>query len=225
MLLLIMDASQDELYKALSLATDEELDQIATVLFQRRFNPLDYLIAPPVAEVQSRSREELIEAIAQRFKFLAADGFTVLRGRAKKITYRQVLEQVCQYLKVKYKRSQTVAEIESELFLHLIERSWHNLSPTEQKPAEGNLPANNPVSLLIKGGTALAFTKLRSQLTALLAKRAGQYALARTVLGVLTPTLWGIFLAELGWRAIATNYSRIIPVIFILAQIRLLRDA
>ncbi len=225
MLLLIMDASQDELYKALSLATDEELDQIATVLFQRRFNPLDYLIAPPIAEVQSKSREELIEAIAQRFKFLAADGFTVLRGGAKKITYRQVLERVCQYLKVKYKRSQTVAEIESELFLHLIERSWRNLSPKEQKPAEGNLPANNPASLLIKGGTALAFTKLRSQLTALLAKRAGQYVLARTVLGVLTPTLWGIFLADLGWRAIATNYSRIIPVIFILAQIRLLRDA
>jgi uncharacterized protein YaaW (UPF0174 family) len=29
----------------------------------------------------------------------------------------------------------------------------------------------------------------------------------------------------LGWRTIATNYGRIIPVIFILAQIRLLRDS
>jgi uncharacterized protein YaaW (UPF0174 family) len=228
-----MGESQDELYKALSLATDEELDQIATVLFKRGLNPLDYLLAPQVTEVQKKSREELIQAIAERFKFLAADGFTVLRGEAQKITYRRILEQVCQYLKVKYKDSQSVAEIESELFLRLIELSWRNLSPREQealaKPAEGKLPPDHPLSLLIKGGTAIAFTKLRSQIAALLAKRTavsaiGQYATARTVLAVLTPTLWGIFLADLGWRAIATNYSRIIPVIFILAQIRLLRD-
>jgi len=238
MLLLIMDGlkneSQDELYQALSLATDEELDQIATVLFKRQFNPLDYLIAPPVAEVQSKSRAELIEAIAERFKFLAADGLTVLRGEAKKISYRRVLERVCQYLKVKYKCSQSVEEIESELFLHLIERSWRNLTPSEQeayaKPVAGELPSSNPASLLIKGGTAIAFTKLRSQIVATLAKRTavsaiGQYAAVRTLLGILTPALWGIFLADLGWRAIATNYGRIIPVIFILAQIRLLRDA
>lgn len=225
--------AQDELYRALQLATDEELDQIADLLFKRQFNPLDYLIAPPVAEVQSKSRAELIEAIAERFKFLAADGLTVLRGKAKQVSYRLVLEKVCQYLKVKYKKSQTVPEIESELFLHLLERSWRNLTPSEQealaKPVEGSLPQQDKVSLLIKGGTALVFTKLRAQLATVLAKRTAvtaisQYAVVRTILGVLTPTLWGIFLADLGWRTIATNYSRIIPVIFILAQIRLLRE-
>jgi uncharacterized protein YaaW (UPF0174 family) len=229
-----MDESPDELYRALSLATDEELDQIASLLFRRQFNPLDYLTIPPIAEVQSKSREELITMIAHRFKFLAADGLTVLRGKARQLTYRYVLERVCRYLKIKYKRTQTVPEIESELFLGLIERSWRNLTPSEQSamasPVQGELPATSATGLIIKGGTAIAMTKLRSQITAMLARKTavsaiGQYAAARTVLGILTPTLWGIFLADLGWRTIATNYSRVIPVIFILAQIRLLRES
>jgi len=228
-----MPPCQDELEKALSLATEEELEQIASVLFKRQFNPLDYFIAPPVTVVQTQSRPELIATIAERFRFLAADGLTVLRGKAKQVSYRQVLERVCQYLKVKYKSSQTTPEIESELFLHLIDRSWRNLSPSEQeslaKPVAGELPAPDKLGLLLKGGTAIAFTRLRAQLSAILAKRTaitaiGQYTALRTVLGVITPTLWGIFLADLGWRTIATNYGRIIPVIFILAQIRLLRE-
>jgi uncharacterized protein YaaW (UPF0174 family) len=57
-----------------------------------------------------------------------------------------------------------------------------------------------------------------------MASTAAKYAVARTAFSFLTPALWGIFFADLGWRAIATNYARIIPVIFTLAQIRLLRD-
>lgn len=228
-----MEPSQDELSKALSLATDEELAQIASVLFKRQFNPLDYLITPPLAEVQSQSRKELIPTIAYRFRFLAADGLTVLRGRSTQVSYRRILERVCQYLKVQYKSSQTTSEIESELFLCLLDRSWRNLSPREQealaKPVDGDLPDHNQLSLLLKGGTALALTKVRAQIATILAKRTainaiGQYTALRAALGVITPTLWGIFFADLGWRTIATNYSRIIPVIFILAQIRLLRE-
>ena len=29
---------------------------------------------------------------------------------------------------------------------------------------------------------------------------------------------------DLGWRAVASNYTRVIPVVFTLAQIRLTRD-
>jgi uncharacterized protein YaaW (UPF0174 family) len=43
------------------------------------------------------------------------------------------------------------------------------------------------------------------------------------VFAVLGPVMWGWFFADLGWRAIATNYGRIIPTIFALAQIRLTR--
>jgi uncharacterized protein YaaW (UPF0174 family) len=54
---------------------------------------------------------------------------------------------------------------------------------------------------------------------------AARYSAVRTVFAVVTPALWTWFIADLGWRTIATNYGRIIPVIFILAQTRLLRDS
>ncbi|MEB3232643.1 MAG: hypothetical protein VKJ64_16660, partial [Leptolyngbyaceae bacterium] len=50
-----------------------------------------------------------------------------------------------------------------------------------------------------------------------------RYSAVRGVLSILGPALWLYFFADLGWRTIATNYSRIIPVIFTIAQIRLLR--
>ena len=32
--------------------------------------------------------------------------------------------------------------------------------------------------------------------------------------------MWGYFVADLGWKAIATNHGRVIPIVFTLAQIR-----
>ena len=51
-----------------------------------------------------------------------------------------------------------------------------------------------------------------------------RYTAVRGVFAFLGPVLWAGFIADLGWRAIATNYTRIIPVIFTLAQIRLTRS-
>ncbi|NET10128.1 MAG: hypothetical protein F6K16_36605, partial [Symploca sp. SIO2B6] len=51
-----------------------------------------------------------------------------------------------------------------------------------------------------------------------------RYSAARSILAMIGPAMWTWFLADLGWRAIATNYSRIIPVIFTIAQIRLLHS-
>lgn len=270
----------DELIAVLELATEEELFYCAEILFQPKFNPIDYVAMPKVAEVKSRDRLDLIEAIAQRFKFLAADGFTVLQGKARQISYRQVLERVCQHLLVPYKKSQAIPEIEAELFLTLIQKSWQNLSPLEQQRLSSSmelaladaefsksLPADfrhDPLGLVLKGSSAIALsvviqpavmgflarqfaihlatyqagqaaiklggTAIANYISTNLARygmasTAAKYAVARTAFSVITPTLWGLFLADLGWRAIATNYSRIIPVIFTLAQIRLLRDS
>lgn len=272
----------NELSNVLTLATDEELHQIADILFRRKFNPLDYFGTPPVQELQSWDRDELISAIAKRFRFLAADGLTVLRRKTGNVSYREVLERVCQHLNIKYSKNQTVEDIESELFLNLISNSWKKLSPQERSKidesmqtalTESNLQKSlpldaqrNPMSLLVKGGSAIAVstvirsavltaiarqmachfasyqvgyevlkagstaiaTRLNAHVSTYLAKRgmavaATQYTAARTVFSVITPALWGLFFADLGWRAIATNYGRIIPAIFIIAQIRLLR--
>lgn len=265
----------DELSDVLTLATDQELHHIADILFRRKFNPLDYVVTPPVQELQSWDREELIEAIAKRFKFLAADGLTVLRRKTGDISYREVLERVCQHLNIKYSKKQSVEDIESELFLNLVSSSWKKLSAQEraiiddsmqtaitESDLHKSLPLDaqrNPMSLLVKGGSAIAVstiirsavlnviarqmawhfasyqvgyevlkaggtaiaTRLNAYLSTYLAKRgmavaATQYTAARTVFSVITPALWGLFFADLGWRAIATNYGRIIPAIFII---------
>jgi len=58
-----------------------------------------------------------------------------------------------------------------------------------------------------------------------MAVSAARYGATKAVFSVLGPALWGWFLADLGWRAVATNYSRVIPVVFTLAQIRLTRSS
>lgn len=57
-----------------------------------------------------------------------------------------------------------------------------------------------------------------------MALSAARYGAARSVFAFLGPALWAWFFADIGWRAISTNYGRIIPTIFTLAQIRLTRD-
>jgi len=273
----------DYLTEALELATGEELHYCADILFRRKFNPIDYLTMPKLVELKSRDRLDLIEAIAHRFKFLAADGLTVLKGQADRISYRQVLERVCQHLNIPYLQSQSVAEIEAELFLTLIQKSWQKLSPKERKRLNDSMQSaltesdlhkslpngfnSDPLGLVLKGTGAIALStivqpvvmnflakqfaihlatyqvgqeaikfggtaiagQIQVYVSANLAKygmasTAARYAAARTAFSFITPALWGVFFADLGWRAIATNYARIIPVIFTLAQIRLLRD-
>jgi uncharacterized protein YaaW (UPF0174 family) len=80
---------------------------------------------------------------------------------------------------------------------------------------------------IVQGGAAAA-AQFQNYLTLQTAKRgmamnAARYGATRSVFALLGPVLWGYFFADLGWRAIATNYGRIIPTIFTLAQIRLTR--
>ena len=278
----------DELRSVLELATEEELRQLTELLFRPKFNPLDYVNAEQVIEIQSRSRGEWLEAIESRFRFLAADGMTVLRRQANQITYRQALIQVCHYLKVPYSKSQLTTEIESEIFLHLLEKAWKKMPKRERQALNSrvsrsitessNLPAlgvatpaiaaisADPINSLIKNTSILALssvvksallqqvaqqfalhfathqvaqsavlkggiaaaTQWESYVALQTAKRgmaltAARYGAVRTVFAMISPALWGYFVADLGWKAIATNYGRIIPAIFALAQIRLTR--
>lgn len=273
----------DELRAALELATEEELQQLTELLFSRRFNPLDYVQTPLPIDVQSRNREAWLDALEERFRYLAADGITVLRGRTHQVTYRQVLIQVCRYLKIPYSRELSTPDLEAEVFLHLLGRAGKHLPSVEQEAltqrvqrslTQAKLPEplpvsvqKNPLALVIKGGSALAVSSvLKPILLKLLARQfalhfakyqvakqtlvqggatavvqfnnyvamqtasrgmamsAARYGAIRSVLSFLGPVLWSLFLADLGWRTISTNYGRIIPTIFTLAQIRLTRS-
>ncbi|MEZ2304529.1 MAG: YaaW family protein [Microcoleus sp.] len=273
----------DELRAALELATEEELQQLTELLFSRRFNPLDYVQTPAPIDVQSRDREAWLDALEQRFRYLSADGLTVLRGGTEQVTYRQALIQVCRYLKIPYPKQLSTTDLEAEVFLHLMGRAWKQL-PSQEKQAltvrvqraivESKLSEPLPISaekdplgLLFKGGSALAVSsivkpvllKLMAHQFALhfatyemakqaaiaggtaaatqfqnyvaiqtarrsMATSAARYGVTRSVFSFLGPVLWTWFLADLGWRSISTNYSRIIPTIFALAQIRLTRS-
>ncbi len=76
---------------------------------------------------------------------------------------------------------------------------------------------------MLRGGAAVANQVAVGTARRGMALTAARYGAVRGVLAFVGPVLWGWFLADLGWRAIATNYGRIIPVIFALAQIRLTR--
>jgi len=271
----------DELRQALELATHEELQQLTNLLFERKLNPLDYLAPEPI-EVQSRDPSNLLDTLESRFRYLASDGLTVLRGKTEEFSYRDALIKVCHFLKIPYSKKMNTTEIEAEIFLELVSKTWKRLPKQEQQSinvkiqrtlatakAPEPIPAqllHNPLTLVLKGSSALALSSLLkpwllrqvarqlaihiatyqaaqsaivaggaaaaaqigNQLTLQLAKReiivsTARYGAVRTVLTVAGPVLWGWFLADLGWRAISTNYSRIIPMVYTLAQIRLTR--
>lgn len=272
----------DELRAGLELATDEELQQLAEILFRRKFNPLDYIQTPEPIEVQCQGRKARLDAIEQRFRYLAADGVTVLQGRTKQVTYRQALIQVCHYLKISYSHTLSTTDLEAEVFLSLLGRAWKQLPAREQQTlthrvknaiagsqlAQSLTPLGqrNPLALLFKGGSALAVgaviqpmllqqiarqfaiqfasyqvakqalidgsvaaaAQFQSHLALQTARRgmalsAARYGAVRSIFACIGPALWTWFVADLGWRAISTNYSRIIPTIFAIAQIRLTR--
>jgi uncharacterized protein YaaW (UPF0174 family) len=274
--------SLDELRSALELATEDELKQLTQILFCRKFNPLDYWKTPQPIEIQSQDWQTWLDSLEKRFRYLAADGLTVLRGKTRQFSYRQTLIQVCHYLKVPYANQMATTDIEAEIFLHLVNKAWKKLPKNEQKslsiriqqalarsPWPEPLPIqlqHNPVDVLLKGGSAITISsvlkpwilkqiiqeftlhfaryqvaktalveggtaialQVESQVALQAARQgmtmtAARYGTVRTIFSLVGPVLWGWFLADLGWRAIATNYGRIIPVIFALAQIRLVR--
>lgn len=273
----------DELRAALELATDEELQDLTEILFRPKFNPLDYVRPVDPIDVQSQERDAWLDAIERRFRFLAADGKTVLSGQTERLTYRQILIQVCRYLQLPYQGSISTVDLEAEVFLHLLGRAWKQLPASErgaltvrlQRSLTNSqilpqLPAplqQDPLGLLVKGSSALAISSVlrpillkqmarqfafhvatyqaaqqaiaaggaaaaaqfQGYLAVQTAKRGmalstARYAAARSVFAVLGPAMWVWFFADLGWRTIATNYGRIIPIIYALAQIRLTRS-
>ncbi len=269
----------DELRSGLELATDEELHMMTQLLFQPKFNPLDYLYTPQPVDVSKHRRQQQIALLEQRFRYLAADGLSVLQKRTHQVSYHQTLLRVCRHLKIRQYEGLSATELESEVFLVLLEKTWNQMPKSEKKRVERRLHSaiatteeferlpsllqEKPLALLAKGGSAVALSAvirpwLLRQIAQQFALHMAQYQVAKQTLvkgglsvaaqvhsraaakvatqgmvkasarygtmACLGPALWAWFLADLGWRAVATNYARVIPVVFALAQIRLTRE-
>ena len=272
----------DELRSGLELATDEELHVMTQMLFQPKFNPLDYLYTPQPVDVSKCDRLQQILLLEQRFRYLAADGFTVLQNRTRQVSYRQTLLRVCRYLKITRYSDLSTTELEAEVFLVMLEKTWQQMPLSEQRSVERrvrsaiactqefeqlpNTLRQKPTALLAKGGSAVALSavikpwllkQIAQQITVQMARyqvakqalakgglslaaqvqskaavkaasrgaiaASARYGAVRGMLACVGPALWTWFLADLGWRAVATNYARVIPVVFAIAQIRLTR--
>ncbi|MEM6436098.1 MAG: hypothetical protein AAF773_19925 [Cyanobacteria bacterium P01_D01_bin.115] len=272
----------DELRSALELATDDELQALTELLFRPKLNPLDYMCAPQPADVQRAGRRAWLDQLEARFRYLAADGLTVIAGGCDRVSYRQALIQVCQHLRIAYSDGFSTTDLEAEVFLHVMEKAWKRLPKSEKRLLQRQvqqsivgsaeyqtLPLSlqkNPLGLLVKGSSAIAVSTVvrpwllqqiarqfavqmaQRQVAAQTLKRGGltlagqihsrvavsmasrgmavnaaRYTATRSFFAVLGPAMWAWFFADLGWRAIATNHGRVIPVVFALAQIRLTR--
>ncbi len=267
----------DELRSVLELATEDELQDLTQILFQRKFNPLDYLQGLDPIQVQSGNRIEWLDAIEERFRFLAADGLTVLRGGSQAVTYRQILIRVGRYLKLKFSIHLSTTDLEAEIFLNLLQRTWQKMPKREkqalveriqcalQQSSSNPLPLScdsDPLRLIVEGSGVLALSsvisplilrqvtqqfalhfatyqaaadltagslQIQSQIMSQAARQglksaAVRYGATRGLLAAVSSALWIGLVADLGWRTIATNYGRVIPIIFTLAQIRLTRS-
>ncbi|MEM6836480.1 MAG: hypothetical protein AAF609_06460, partial [Cyanobacteria bacterium P01_C01_bin.120] len=108
----------NELRAALELATEDELQTLTELLFRPKYNPLDYFQNLDPLTVQRNDRAAWLDQLEARFRYLAADGLTVIRGDSDRVSYRRVLMQICQHLRIAYADTFSTVELESEVFLH-----------------------------------------------------------------------------------------------------------
>ncbi|PSP17759.1 MAG: hypothetical protein BRC58_05295 [Cyanobacteria bacterium QS_8_64_29] len=163
---------------------------------------------------------------------MAADGATVLKGRAQQLTYRQALLRTCHYLKLTDIAALSTPDLEAEVFLRLSGRAWKRLPVERQqallaqlqrslaeRDASQPLPARvqrDPARLLLKGrGAAAVSTVLGPMLLRQLARQfawqlaryqAAQQALAQAGTAAVGHQA-ALHAARQGMAASAARYS------------------
>ena len=166
----------DELRTGLELATQDELASLAEVLFRPKFNPLDYWCTPSPQRVLECDLNQRIQQIEARIRFLAADGLTVLKQDTHQLSYRRILLQLGHHFKLKLPTQLSTLDLEAEIFLQLLEKTWQKLSPAEQQQLEQRLTSElaqvqqfqalspelkrHPIALILKGSSALAINSV-----------------------------------------------------------------
>ncbi|XP_057826283.2 uncharacterized protein LOC131038032 isoform X2 [Cryptomeria japonica] len=178
-----------ELRAVLELASDDELSEVWDSLYGQSFlspwlKSITYNDYPQDALVQAgdpEARQALMERLESRFLFLAADAKDTLTGRRP--SYRNVLLQVRKKLKVPCSTKLSTEDIEAEIFLHLLKEYSRprysanspvdycsSLRPDQSQGhilAIAKLGAEELLSVILKGGSAMTISKLQH----LLAKR------------------------------------------------------
>ncbi|CAN6196132.1 unnamed protein product [Urochloa humidicola] len=203
--------SDPELRLVLELATDEELMEFEEILYGTSyFSPLLKSIArrpnsdSVVVLDDIEERDLFISKLESRFLYLAADARSIIRGWRP--SYRDVLLGVRKKLGVQCSRKLSTADLEAEIFLHLVrEYSSHQKDPVsfpwdkKKSPNEisslgvnkwkvltdaaWRLGAKDLESTLLKGGSALTvktiYESLASRLSGKLLMEAANYEIKK----------------------------------------------
>ncbi|PUZ70935.1 hypothetical protein GQ55_2G274900 [Panicum hallii var. hallii] len=203
--------SDPELRLVLELATDEELIEFEEILYgtsyfspllksiARRPNSDSAVVLDDIAE-----RDLFISKLESRFLYLAADARSIIRGWRP--SYRDVLLGVRKKLGVRCSSKLSTADLEAEIFLHLVnEYSSHQKDPVsfpwdkQKSPNEiSNLGVNKwkvltdtawrigakgLESTFLKGGSALTvktiYESLASRLSGKLLREAANYEIKK----------------------------------------------
>ncbi|XP_010238229.1 uncharacterized protein LOC100824729 isoform X2 [Brachypodium distachyon] len=248
--------SDPELRLVLELATNEELLEFEEILYGTSyFSPLIKSIAKRpnsdsvVALDDIEERDIFISKLESRFLYLAADARSIIRGWRP--SYRHVLLQVRRKLSVRCSSKLCTADLEAEIFLHLLDEYLSHQKGSlsfpwdKQKSAKENsslglnnwkvltdaawrIGAKGLESTFLKGGR-LAAVNLESRVGLLAAKQglaraASRYVGLRSVMTLLGPIMWGTLLADIVVQMLGTDYVRIVQAIYAFAQIRLTRS-
>ncbi|KAL5201902.1 hypothetical protein ABZP36_036256 [Zizania latifolia] len=206
--------SDPELRMVLELATDEELMEFEEILYGTSyFSPLlksiakrpnsDYVVALDDIE----ERDIFISKLESRFLYLAADARSIIRGCRP--SYRNVLLGVRRELSVHCSSKLCTADLEAEIFLHLLdEYSSHKKGPVvfpwnkQRSPQENSslgvnkwmvltdsawrIGAKGLESAVLKGGSALTlkmvYESLAKRLSGKLLMEAGKYEIKKELL-------------------------------------------
>ncbi|KAF2916436.1 uncharacterized LOC9269015 [Oryza sativa Japonica Group] len=206
--------SDPELRMVLELATDEELMEFEEILYGTSyFSPLlksiakrpnsDYVDALDDIE----ERDIFISKLESRFLYLAADARSIIRG--SRPSYRNVLLGVRRELGVRCSSKLCTADLEAEIFLHLLDeyssrQKGSDLFPwNKQKSPKDNsslgvnkwmvltdsawkIGAKGLESAFLKGGSALTlkmiYESLAKRLSGKLLMEAGKYEIKKELL-------------------------------------------
>ncbi|BBN14755.1 hypothetical protein MPTK1_6g14240 [Marchantia polymorpha subsp. ruderalis] len=145
--------SDPELHFVLELASDVELQELSKILYGRSLlSPLLKSLARADGSsnydhgehlTEQEGRDALLGRLESRFLFLAADAKATLSGRRP--TYRNVLLQVRKKLSVPCSAELSTEDMESEIFLFLLQQS-------SRQSIAAELPSQEAVSAMSIGG-------------------------------------------------------------------------
>eukprot|EP01024_Parvocaulis_polyphysoides_P041205 TRINITY_DN37783_c1_g3_i1.p1 TRINITY_DN37783_c1_g3~~TRINITY_DN37783_c1_g3_i1.p1 ORF type:complete len:387 (+),score=43.67 TRINITY_DN37783_c1_g3_i1:176-1336(+) len=126
-----------ELWRTLELCEDDELCAVYDILqADSWFSPLGKRILgenEPSA-LNFRGRKALMRRIEKQFRFLAADSMSMIRG--VRPSYRQTLVNLTQYLKIDCPSDLATPDLESEIFLYVLDKCQGVLDQLKEQSPE-----------------------------------------------------------------------------------------